>query len=251
MTLSLISNQGPTFQVLINDTQPIFFYCAAPGSCIDQHMVGVINPNSTFTYDIQLAYAQNATYQMTPGEAFPSETASSSTASSTSGTSSSSSSSDDSHRLGTGAIAGIAIGGAAVAILAAAILYNCGRRGGMDRAFHHGRMYNSGVPPMHEARYANGGGAGPGPRSPGQETFTTAYSMAPSMMDPNHSNLPQHPAGAHQPLAAGYPPSSRSPPLSEYSSQQSLYKLHGQPQHTSPLIGGMDGGNNAMQNGFL
>lgn len=222
-------------------------------------MIGVINPNSTFTYDIQLAYAENATFQMTPGEAFPAETASSSSASSTSGSSSSSSSSGGSSHLSTGAIAGIAIGGAAVAVLAAALLYMCGRRGGMDRAFHHGRMYNSGVPPtsppMHEARYAanNGAGAGVvvggGPRSPGQETFATAYSAEPY---PHH--VPQQqPGGVHQPLVGGYPPSSGSPPpLSEYSSQQSLYNLHGGgPQHTSPLIGGMDGANGAMQNGFL
>lgn len=34
----------PRFQVRINDTEPIFYYCSAPGSCIDWQMVGVINP---------------------------------------------------------------------------------------------------------------------------------------------------------------------------------------------------------------
>jgi hypothetical protein len=36
----------PTWQIRVNDTAPIFFYCSAPGSCIDWQMVGVINPVS-------------------------------------------------------------------------------------------------------------------------------------------------------------------------------------------------------------
>ncbi|KAJ4421390.1 hypothetical protein N0V82_003771 [Gnomoniopsis sp. IMI 355080] len=232
---------GPTFQVLVNDTQPIFFYCAAPGSCLDHQMVGVINPNATFTYDIQLAYAENATYQMTPGEAFPSETASSTSASSTTGASSSTSTSSGSH-LGGGAIAGITIGSAAVAVLAAALLYMCGRRGGMERApdkqVHH-NMYNG--PPMQEAQYANGP-IGPGPRSPGQETFATAYSAAPT----STLHAGQYGGTTRGMIPSGYPASTGSPPpLSEYS--QSFYNAHGQ-QH--PLVGGVEG-SNAMQNGFF
>jgi plastocyanin len=41
-----ILSSPPTYQVKINDTEPIFFYCSAPGSCIDWQMVGVINPVS-------------------------------------------------------------------------------------------------------------------------------------------------------------------------------------------------------------
>lgn len=215
-------------------------------------MVGVINPNATFTYEIQLEYAENATYQMTPGEAFPSETASSPSATSTSGASSSSSSSSGSH-LGTGAIAGIAIGAAAVAIIAAALLYMCGRRGGKDTAFKkhaHNTMYNG--PPMHDARYASEP-IGPGPRSPGQETFTTAYSAAAPSTVPSHMQTQTGQYGGMVP--SGYPASTGSPPpLSEYS--QSSYNVHGQPHGAaghgmgSPLMGGVDGGN-AMQNGFL
>lgn len=204
-------------------------------------MVGVINPNATFTYDIQLEYAENATYQMTPGEAFPSETGSSTTATSTSSASSASSSSSGSH-LGAGAIAGIAIGAAAVAILAAALLYMCGRRGGMERAFNrngHNNVYNG--PPMHEGPYASGH-IGNGPKSPGQETFTTAFSAAaPS----SFHNAGQYGGSPHGIMPSGYPPSTGSPPPpSEYS--QSLYNAYGQ-QH--PLMGGVDGPN-AAPNGF-
>lgn len=37
----------PSWSIRINDTNPIFFYCTAPGSCINYSMVGVINPVST------------------------------------------------------------------------------------------------------------------------------------------------------------------------------------------------------------
>lgn len=211
-------------------------------------MIGVINPNSTQTYDIQLAYADNATYQMTPGEAFPSETASSSSASSTSGASTASSS-DSHHSLGAGAIAGIAIGGAAVLVLAVALIYLCGRRGGMDRAFgrqSQGHAFNE---PMQSAKYVVGPG---GPRSPGQETFTTtAYSVTPSndpfQMQMQPGQFGGHPHGM---VPSGYPVASGSPPpMSEYS--QSSYNQHfGSVHGSSPLMGGVDG-NNAMQTGVL
>ena len=33
----------PAFQVIVNDTDPMFFYCAAPGACQNEGMVGVVN----------------------------------------------------------------------------------------------------------------------------------------------------------------------------------------------------------------
>jgi len=41
-----VLDDPPKWRVLINDTNPIFFYCSAPGSCINYGMVGVINPVS-------------------------------------------------------------------------------------------------------------------------------------------------------------------------------------------------------------
>ena len=35
--------QLPSFNVTINDTEPLFYYCSAPGSCIDYGMVGAVN----------------------------------------------------------------------------------------------------------------------------------------------------------------------------------------------------------------
>jgi len=43
----------PTYSIEIRNTDPIFFYCSAPGSCIGYGMVGVINPNTTTSIDQQ------------------------------------------------------------------------------------------------------------------------------------------------------------------------------------------------------
>lgn len=40
----LLSDQPPTWDLLINNTEPIFFYCTAEGSCLKEGMIGVINP---------------------------------------------------------------------------------------------------------------------------------------------------------------------------------------------------------------
>ena len=42
--LILLSDQPPTWDLLIDNTEPIFFYCTAEGSCLKEGMIGVINP---------------------------------------------------------------------------------------------------------------------------------------------------------------------------------------------------------------
>lgn len=42
--LDKVPDNPPKFQVRVNDTDPIFFYCAAPGACNEMGAVGVINP---------------------------------------------------------------------------------------------------------------------------------------------------------------------------------------------------------------
>lgn len=214
-------------------------------------MVGVINPNATETYDIQLAYAKNATYQMTPGQAFPSETASSPSSSATGG-SSSASSSEHHHSLSAGAIAGIAIGGAAVLVLAAALFYLFGRRGGMEKMGGRENQANalSGpMGPMPETKYAGGS---VGPKSPGQATFvTSAYSVAPSI-DPyqTHSTPGTYVPHTHGHIRGAQSVSSASPPpMSEYS--HSLHNQHsGIVRGTSPMTAGTYGTGTA-QTGYL
>ncbi|EEP81614.1 predicted protein [Uncinocarpus reesii 1704] len=90
---------------------PKFFYCTALGSCIDNGMVGVINPNRTMTWAEQYAKALKYPYMLVPGESPPAE--------GTPGTPSSTPSpAPSSSGLGGGAIAGIVIGSVAgIAVL--------------------------------------------------------------------------------------------------------------------------------------
>ncbi|KAK4175117.1 hypothetical protein QBC36DRAFT_355544 [Triangularia setosa] len=171
-----ILNPPPSYEVRVNDTKPIFFYCAAPNSCTDWQMIGVINPNSTATFDAQLALASQAKLQLEPGEPFPTESARNGPTSTSSpvpdpGNNNNGGGGGGSTGLAPGAIAGIAIGAAAVVILAAVLLYLCGRRGGFDKAYRKsfgapapvagvGRRENS----MVEANYGNN------PKSPGSGT---------------------------------------------------------------------------------
>ncbi|KAK3942717.1 hypothetical protein QBC46DRAFT_242562, partial [Diplogelasinospora grovesii] len=220
----VISNNLPHFDVLVNDTNPIFFYCTAPGSCYQHQMVGVVNPSANETLAVQEQYAQNATFQLAPGDPWPSETEGPMpTATGTSsGSNSGGGSGGDgsSSHLSPGAIAGIAIGSAAVLILAAALVYLCGRRGGLDKAYR--RSGQAFAPPavapgMVEAKYNNNSPnlTASGPKSPGQATFST-YS-APGDHDPYRSSM--------HPSFAGSPPLPPSSP--GYSTYQSAY-------HTPP-----------------
>ncbi|OCK72987.1 hypothetical protein K432DRAFT_411133 [Lepidopterella palustris CBS 459.81] len=141
----------PKWTVVINDTNPIFFYCSAPGACISYGMVGVINPNASTSLEVQHQMALDSAYMLQPGEAFPAEAASSSLSSKPSTPTPSSSALSSTpfltatpapatsttaaavaagafhSGLSTGAIAGIAVGGASVLILAAALFFYIGR----------------------------------------------------------------------------------------------------------------------------
>ncbi|KAB5581275.1 hypothetical protein GE09DRAFT_937114, partial [Coniochaeta sp. 2T2.1] len=132
----VISNDLPRLRVRVNDTDPIFFYYTAPGSCFQQHMIGVVNPNATETLDLQQQYAINATTQLAPGDPFPSETLKPTNTPSATGVSAAAGGRDGhDHALTAGTIVGIAIGGAAVLMLAGALVFLCGRRGGLDMAY--------------------------------------------------------------------------------------------------------------------
>ncbi|PVH96339.1 hypothetical protein DM02DRAFT_731289 [Periconia macrospinosa] len=147
-------NNPPTWTLRINDTNPIFAYCSAPGSCIKYGMVAVINPvrlsfhnflfhkmNSTTSLEKQKQLAKDSSYMLQPGEPFPPESPSSSSSSSTASATSSSSSRPSSSEtaaaavsqspkssptLSKGAIAGIAVAAASILILAAALFFFIG-----------------------------------------------------------------------------------------------------------------------------
>ena len=194
-------------------------------------MIGVINPNNTQTLDVQLAFTKNTTTQMVPGDPLPSETAAgTSGATPTSGASSGSDShSHSSPTLSAGAIAGIAIGGAVVILIAATLLYLCGRRGGLDRAYNR-QSRHAMSPPMGEVKYNAGA------KSPGQETFaTTAYSVTQSN-DPYQ----QHQGHGVPQGVPGYSVHSRSPPPMSVHSQNSYQHLGGAPGMGTPYMQGSE-----------
>jgi len=126
----------PKWTIRINDTDPIFFYCSAPSSCINYQMIGVINPNASVSLVTQKSLAASSKYMLQPGDMFPTEDMTP-TAGTTSNTASSSSKSSStagmamtmtmSNSLPGGAIAGIVVGAICIMILGATVAYFIGR----------------------------------------------------------------------------------------------------------------------------
>ncbi|KAF7879121.1 hypothetical protein EAF04_000320 [Stromatinia cepivora] len=242
--INVVLNDPPKFQVVVNDTNPIFFYCSAPGACHEEGMIGVINANSTQTLANQLVYAKNSSLQFSPGENFPVE-AEASSSSTTHPTSTSSpnqpssttssptaiivtdpSPSSSPSKLYPGAIAGIVIGASALAVLASALLYLCGRQRTIKEIMHH----NSRPPNMtsHPHLHHPGGPNTPSYIPPSASLSETTYYSKPRHLmteneirgsgqfsgagSENHSHLSDSNVGSE-----GYVRSrSRSPGADEY-----------------------------------
>ncbi|KAG9232013.1 hypothetical protein BJ875DRAFT_98988 [Amylocarpus encephaloides] len=153
-----VGNDLPVFRIEVNDTNTFFFYCSSPGACSDG-MVGVVNPNSTFSFKAQLNYTTKAKLFLSPGEGFPEEVAKTTSAGATpsptptSGantapaTTSSATVPADHKHLSTGVIIGIALGGFAVLVLAAALMYMFGRQKTMKEIFRQSQL----PPPNHNS----------------------------------------------------------------------------------------------------
>lgn len=176
--IDLVTNDPPIFHVTINDTEPVFFYCSAPGACFDG-MIGVINPNSTQTFDGQFAYSQNATVEFSPGQYFPVESVAATITRSTTATggtviptptslsatttpASTANSSSSKSGIGTGPIIGISIGAVAILVLAGSLIYMCGRQKTVTEMLNRHSMgpsnHNSYIPSesgISEAYYRN------------------------------------------------------------------------------------------------
>lgn len=69
-------NDTTHWNLTIDSTEPIFYYCAAPDSCKGKQMIGVINPNATQTLHDQQLAAARADYQLAPGDPVPNEASS-------------------------------------------------------------------------------------------------------------------------------------------------------------------------------
>ena len=175
---AILSNP-PSWQLKINDSLPIFYYCSAVGSCIEYGMVGVINPNASVSIETQVTAAKSAKYMLQPGENFPSEgsSSSSSSPSSTSSASSSSASStttpaiigSKSSSFPKGAIAGIVVGAVALLGLAAGMCFFFGRAKSLREEINRQSLHPSvasirspghlspAPPAMADPMYQNGG----------------------------------------------------------------------------------------------
>ena len=106
---NLLQQQFPTWNLTINTTDPTYYYCSKTDSCLKEHMIGVINPNSTWTFSAQNASIDTAKIMLQPGQPIPAEGSSTSTSHASS--------------LSSAAIAGIAVAAAVVVALSCAILW--------------------------------------------------------------------------------------------------------------------------------
>ncbi|KAF1834022.1 hypothetical protein BDW02DRAFT_579891 [Decorospora gaudefroyi] len=135
--VSTVLSDPPTYSVLVNDTEPIFFYCSAPGSCLTYGMVGAVNPNATMSVEEQQALALESDYMLNPGEPFPAESPLPSnlpTSSAAPGAGAGAGAGagvgvggNKKGGLSTGAIAGIIIAAISLIILAALLFFFWGR----------------------------------------------------------------------------------------------------------------------------
>ncbi|KAH4069599.1 hypothetical protein HBH98_067020 [Parastagonospora nodorum] len=124
--VSKVLDDAPRYSIKINDTNPIYFYCSAPGSCITYGMVGAINPNSSTPISTQQTKAKDSAYMLNPGEPFPAE--SPLPPNLPSSTSVPIAVAPQKHSaLSPGAIAGIVIAALSVVALAAGLFFFMGR----------------------------------------------------------------------------------------------------------------------------
>lgn len=128
-----VLEDAPSYSIRVNDTNPIFFYCSAPGSCLNYGMVGAVNPSKDQDIEQQHQKAKNSAYMLNPGEPFPPEgtTGSGNITGSTGAGNGGGTVADTNARgnygLSKGAIAGIVVGGIAVVVLAASLFFFWGR----------------------------------------------------------------------------------------------------------------------------
>lgn len=235
----------PTWNLTINHTDPVFFYCAAPGSCINYQMVGLINPNESVSLARQKQDASNAQYMLAPGQPFPSEdevpagdvnpeyneyneynekasgnSSSSSSSSSTSSPSAQATKSfaaipshtpaESSQKLSTGAIVGIVIAGVVVAILVGALFFLLGRQKTILQFMRRGQYQVPGA--------QNLPGDQPGMTSP--QPHMASFPSSPGL--PYSDTLNYHKSALNTPPytreVAQDPLAARQPPLAELPS---------------------------------
>ncbi|GME64441.1 Cupredoxin [Neofusicoccum parvum] len=221
--------QRETWNLTVNSTDPIWFYCDALESCSPNGMVGVINPTNDTSIDLQHQQAVDSAYQLAPGQTWPAE-----------GTQSTSSgSSHHSSKLSGGAIAGIVVGGVAFVAMAAALTFYIGRNNAYSKFFKHAHSQ----PPMSEiggeAGAAGGHGGGGSSMPPWSDHTPSRMGSPPPTMPgspplgsekpPNQARWSDSTAFSHQRLG--------SPPPQDHMTFVGYNRQTGAPEFSSELPG--------------
>lgn len=160
-------------------------------------MVGVINPNDTFTLAKQITAAAKADFMVAPGDKIPSEASStlsvpSSMATSTPTGASSSSNENHGHKLGAGAIAGIVVGAVAFLVICAALFFYVGRTKSLKEVIkRQDATVKTNQPPTPGTEFDSPGYPGT-PFSPNQSQAEHGYGIPPYSQ---HHATDSHPSG--------------------------------------------------------
>ncbi|KAI2626293.1 hypothetical protein GGS21DRAFT_266989 [Xylaria nigripes] len=209
----------PKWSITINDTDPVFFYCSAPGSCKANHMIGVINQNDTWTLASQKALIDNNVIDLSPTDPVPSEiSGSTSTATSTPQetarptSQSTEPGTDRTSALSSGEIAGITLGSVAVLLLVGALLYIRDRRSVSDGRYRHSAPRYK--PSDHESMVPTSQRDGHGAPLPynytGIQPNSPQWSMYSTVTSPSHNSWRPFRHGAtspvHSQISPGHPP---------------------------------------------
>ncbi|KAJ3560957.1 hypothetical protein NPX13_g9122 [Xylaria arbuscula] len=133
--------ERPTFSITVNDTEPVFFYCAALDSCKENRMIGVINPNSTWTFAEQDSFINPRVIELRPGDPLPSESNRTTATNPAADPSAAAPPADDNDdgddtampTLTDGEIAGVAMSSVALVILIAALAFTCIRQSKLEK----------------------------------------------------------------------------------------------------------------------
>jgi hypothetical protein len=164
-------------------------------------MVGVINPNSTYTLARQVESARSADFEVAPGGKIPSEgTASLNAPESTGSTLPGQAHGSTGRHLSAGAIAGIVVGGSCFLLVCAALFFSVGRKSmkGILRKQNTAGMHAR--PPYHQGNRLS---------ETGSSSLPQGHFIFPSAP-------PYHPGYGYQPSGLACPPASivGSPPIS-------------------------------------
>ncbi|KAF3043773.1 hypothetical protein E8E12_010048 [Didymella heteroderae] len=222
-----VLDKPPRYLIRVNDTEPIFFYCSAPGSCITYGMVGGINLNNSMSIGRQRTLAMDSSYMLQPGEPFPAESplpsgspASSILPSSSSISTPASSVPRTSGGLSTGAIAGITIAAVLVLLGAALLFFYCGRNKSLREAVErrHGTVHRTSASPNQVLEYKQPA-VHTHPHHPSQAGFR--FPPHPAVQPASHPGSPDPAVYSHghqRSMSGGYFPTPQGYDARKYAS---------------------------------